>query len=224
MFSSMPSIFLPFLAVFAYIILISPDANAQSATIDSSIRSFHILHIQGKRYTVLLTTRGCFILKGKDTVVRHQGDYFLTMTFKDFDKDGYSDILIERNENTPNVCDLLLYDPILKSFKEVKDFEDFPNPMPIPKTKLYYSYYASGCADNDWASELFYIDHFKAVILGKVHGSACEADLSRSIHIYKATGTKFTLLKALPISTVGKYGDKWDFIKHYWFQMYKRFV
>src|SRR5258708_27309540 len=99
----------PFLILFILTGLLSSDClKAQSTQVDSTIFSFRVLHNQGKRYTALLTTRGCFILKWKDTVVRHQGDYFVSMAFTDFNKDGYSDILIERNENTPSVFDLLL--------------------------------------------------------------------------------------------------------------------
>jgi len=147
------------------------------------------------------------------------------MAFPDFNKDGYSDILIERNENTPSVFDLLLYDPNFGTFKEVKDFDLFPDPTPIPGTKLYYSYHRNGCADMDWVSDLFYLDHFRAVLIGKIHGSGCEVDLKRSIHIYKVTASRPVLLKTLPISTIGEYRDnKWGFIKQYWGKRYQQFL
>lgn len=201
--------------------LTAPGVRAQSVKIDSTIYSSRVVHIQGKRYTILLTTRGCFIQKGRDTLVRHQGDYFVTMTVKDFNNDGYADILLNRNEIRSNVFDLLLYDPVLRTFKEVRDFDRVPGPTPIPKTKLYFSYYAIGCADADWICELFYIDHFRTVIIGRMEGNGCETNRSRSIRIFKATGTEIT---TFPMTTVKRYGNKWSFIKQYWLHMHKRFL
>jgi hypothetical protein len=93
--------------------------------------------------------------------------------FSDFNNDGYLDIFMDAGGNTPEVYDLLLYDPSTKNFKKVQNFRLFPAPTHISGTKMYYSYHKNGCADMDWVSDLFYVNHFRAEIIGKIHGSGC---------------------------------------------------
>ena len=192
--------------------------------IDSSIY-FQALQIQGKKYTVLLTSSGCYILNTKkDTILRERGDYF-GLKCLDFNQDGFPDVFLEESSNTPEMYSLLLYDPLNGRFKKVKNFDLFPSPTRIARTKYYYSYHKNGCADLDWVSDLFYLDHFRTKLIGKIHGSGCEPDTNQSIHIYKVNGPKQILYKILPISIINSYRDsKWGFIKQYWSKKYTRFL
>jgi hypothetical protein len=199
--------------------------QAQRPGVDTTIQSFHVLRIQGVRYVALSTIRGCFILKGRDTLVRHLGDYFYSMECTDVNRDGFPDILMGRNENTPDVFDLLLYDARLRSFKEVNNFDLFPDPRPIPGTRLFYSYHKNGCADMDWVSDLFYLDHYNTVLIGTMQGNGCEADSNRFIRIYKIVASRRKLMKRFPIDIINKFKyTKWGFIKQYWAKKYREFL
>lgn len=199
----------------------SLHVRAQSAEIDSSIRDFRMLHVEGKRYGALLTTSGFFILREKDTLFRRLDDGINEFRFKYINQDGYTDILLDKSSHIPEMFDLLLYDPILKTFKPVRNFDRFPHPLPIPRTRLYDSYRKNGCADSDWISELFYIDRFKAVAIGQIYGDGCRADTSLSIEIYRLDSGKRHLLRRIKTASIG---NKWDFIKHYWYRTYRRFL
>ena len=88
-----------------------------------------------------MTPDGFQLLNSKNEIyLRHSGDYF-TWQFKDFNKDGYNDIYLDRGGNTPERFDLLVYVPTTKSFRQIKDFENFPAPENISGTKYFYSYH-----------------------------------------------------------------------------------
>jgi hypothetical protein len=199
--------------------------KAQVDDTDSIIRGLRVFRVQGEVFIASLTPQGCFIMRGSDTIVRHLGDYFFSITSKDFNKDGFLDILLDRSENTPGVVDLLLYDPKRKTFKAVQDFDLFPDPSPIPGTRLYYSYHRAGCADMDWESDLFYLDHYCAVRIGNILGNGCDGDPKQSIRMYKITPSGRKLMGTLPIETIGKYKDyKWGFIRNYWVRHCRKYL
>ena len=182
--------------------------------------------IQGKIYNGFLTPDGFQLLNSKnEKYLKHLGDYFI-WEFKDFNKDGYKDIYLDKGGNTPERFDLLLYVPTTKLFRQVKEFENFPAPENITGTKYYYSYHKSGCADMNWDSDLFYIKDFKAIRLANISGRECEnSGIKDGLYINKLIGDKKLLFKTLPIDTVHKFeNDKWAFIKKYWSENYKLFL
>jgi hypothetical protein len=182
--------------------------------------------IQGKKYNGFVTPNGFQLLNFRnETYLEHSGDYF-TWELKDFNKDGYKDIYLDKGGNTPERFDLLLYAPTTKSFRQVKDFEYFPAPENISGTKYFYSYHKSGCADMNWDSDLFYIKDYKAIRLANISGRECEnSGMKDGLYIYKLRGEKKNLIKTLPVKKVHSYkDDKWGFIKEYWAKNYRSFL
>ena len=144
--------------------------------------------------------------------------------FKDFNNDGFKDIFIEFFSNTPGDCDLYLYNPALKGFTHVAGISSYPAPIKIPGTKYYYSYHHSGCADENWDSDLFFIKNYKVVCIGNISGDACNLT-EPGIFIYRERGDNHKLVKRFKINVIEKYkGYKWEFIERYWKKNYQKFV
>ena len=174
--------------------------------------------IKGKKYIGVLNYQGLILLNSKhDTVLQYKGDYW-GFHFRDFNKDGYKDIFLDHGGNTPERYSLFIFLPLSSKFKEIKDFELFPDPKQIKGTKYYYSYHKSGCADSNWDSDLFYINNFRAIRLGNIAGRECNnRDIKDAIYIYRVHQDKKSLLKIVPIDILKRYKDfKWGFIKDYW--------
>jgi len=199
--------------------------KSKISQIDTSIYSQQTVAIQGKIYYGFLTRDGFQLLNSKNEIhLRYSGDYF-TWVFKDFNKDGYDDIYLDKGGNTPEWFDLLLYVPTTNSFRQVKGFEDFPAPENISGTKYFYSYHKSGCADMNWDSDLFYIKNFKAIRLANISGRECGNEgITDGLYISKVIGENKIPFKTLPIDTIHKFKQhKWKFIKKYWTENYNSF-
>ncbi len=197
---------------------ISLKLFAQTTQIDTSYYSYQTVSILKKNYHGFLTANGFKLLNSKNEIfLEHAGDYF-SWEFKDFNKDGYKDIFLDHGGNTPGRFDLLLYIPATKSFRQIKDFESFPDPAEIIGTKYFYSYHRSGCADMNWDSDLFYIKNYKAIRVANISGCECgKSGIKDGLYISRIRGEKKILFKTLPIETIYKNkGDKWKFIKVYW--------
>ena len=158
----------------------------------------------------------------KDTVYTHEGFASNGFEFEDFDNNGILDIRLNQITNVGGISELIFYDNENKIFKAVKEFENFPDPTKIKKTKYWFSYHRSGCADINWGSELFKIENFKAIKIGEIEGLGCEDEKENGIFIYKTKGNsrkKIYSEKRKP----GYYDDKWDFIEKYWNENYRKF-
>jgi hypothetical protein len=108
----------------------------------------------------------------------------------------------------------------------VQHFFDFPAAERIPATHYYYSYHHSGCADQNWDSDLFYIRDFQAVRLGNISGVGCPTDDRQkgAIYVHKIRDSNQILVKKIPISIISRYRkNKWGFIKQYWHKNYALF-
>ncbi len=159
-------------------------------------------------------------LRANDLQLSYAG--FDSFQFTDFNYDGYKDLLITYIANVPDICDLLLYNHRTHTFKQVRGFEKFPEPIRIPHTTFYYSYHASGCADANWDSDLFKIVNFKAIRMGNIQGLECGG--KEGIFITKIRGQSVKMYKQQPISTINHYKNyKGGFIKGYWIHHYKEF-
>ena len=212
-----------FLLVYCFQLFAQTKKHLQT---DTSVYSSKRVTISGKRYTGIITPKGFQLLSfEKKVYLKHPGDYF-TWEFKDFNKDGYKDIYLDKGGNTPGRFDLLIYVPTTKSFEQVKNFEAFPAPEKIKGTKYYYSYHRSGCADMNWDSDLFYIKEYKVLRIGNISGRECEnSGIKDGIYINKCRDEKKRLIKTFPIDTAHKFKeDKWGFIKEYWAKNYKSFL
>ena len=200
--------------------------NINVAQEDSLIFSQRAVSIHGKQYNGFLTRNGFQLLSvNQQAFFNAPGDYF-DWQVKDFNKDGFKDIYLNKGGNTPERFDLFLYLPKTKTFRQVVDFENFPATENIPGTKYFYSYHRSGCADMNWDSDLFYIKDFKAVRIANISGRECENSVEKDgLYVNKVRGVEKRLFKTLPIDTVHKFkNDKWGFIKKYWSENYKIFL
>lgn len=164
-----------------------------------------------------------FILnQSKDTVYKH--DSFSSNGFEviDLDENGMSDIRLNQISNVGGLGELIFFDPKNKVFKPIKDFIKFAEPTKIKKTKYWYSYQRSGCADMNWTSYLFYIKDYQAIPIGKIRSASCAGESENGIFVYKTIGDQGVLVKKYS-REAGYYSDKWDFIDAYWNHNYQQF-
>ena len=200
--------------------------------IDSAVRRAISTKIAGRQYSAVLDTDGSiridkdghhFVQQIKNSVLEGEGIY--DIKFIDVDGDGCKDVVVLHNSNVDDRRDLFLFDKRQGRFRQVKNFSDYPEPIEIEGTHLYYSYHRSGCADYDWDSDLFKIVNFKIVKVGNISGQGCDDDESHGIFIYKTVNGSAKLVKKFPMSKVGNYANgKWGFIADYWKHNYKEFV
>jgi hypothetical protein len=146
-----------------------------------------------------------------------------SLTFLDFDKDGYQDLLIRYFSNVPGMCDLFIYDKTNKHFIKINEFYKYPAAIKIPRQAVYYSYHRSGCADEDWDSDLFKIDNYKTITIGTISGRDCGDD-ETGVFIYGYNRLGKRLVNKMPIDEINNYYDtKWGFIAYYWKHNYAKF-
>jgi hypothetical protein len=158
-------------------------------------------------------------------------DGLSNLEFPDFDKDGYRDIMLTYMGNNFSY-DLYLFDKTNNAFRFVEGFDRFPYPQQLKtNSKYYFSYHRAGCADNNWVSDLFLIENFRTIHLGKIYGKGCDADIEeepQSIEIYKIidnTEDKPVLIAKIPyLKNIPVFMGKWDFIKRYWEKNYLKVV
>lgn len=192
--------------------------------IDRTIVSFQTTNILGEEFRCFGTNEYRIIVvnsKG-DTVLNH-GDLYFEFEFHDFNGDSLSDIVVHPLTNVPGIQNLLLFDKVKMSFTQVSDFESFPNPKPILGTRYFYSYHRSGCADNYWESDLFYIEEFKTHLLANISGNECEGE--KGIIVSKSFAGERKIIDKFPIEILEEYDDqKWGFIADYWKKNYSKFI
>ena len=192
-----------------------------------TILSSTIGYVDGHQFIVTCNSKyNLFVTNEKGDHIYVDSVYSPNQKFIDFNGDGYKDILIDYVTNTPGIRDLLLYDKGVKSFKQVVDFQNFPEAKRIGKTAYYYSYHRSGCADLNWDSDLFYIKDDQTIRIGNISGRQCgDTGLKDGIYIFKTLADVKTQIDHLPINTIKRYkGLKWEFIDQYWRKNYKRFL
>lgn len=220
--------FLCYVLLALLIITINLGVSAQKnipSPDDTTSYSIQVTTIKDKKYIGFLNMSGFYLIDARNKMVIFQsGDYF-TWELKDFNGDGNKDIFLDKGGNTPERFDLLLY-VSHNHFKQIEDFDKFPSPVHIKGTRFYYSYHKSGCADQNWDSDLFYIQGFKAVRLGNVSGNNCNnSGIKDGVYINKIKGEKKILIKTLPVNILAKFKNhKWGFIEHYWTTNYKNFL
>jgi hypothetical protein len=214
-------ILLTFIVFFLY----SWTVFSQNEIIDSSIISVDTATIENEFYKAIYRKDNYFIiLNSMDSVVFKKEKSYMLFEFIDFDNDGNKDLIfsyfgsIERN-------DLLLFETESKSFRMVENFIEFPAAKQIEKTKFYYSYHKSGCADGNWDSDLFIIENFRAIKIGNIAGRQCENIGEKDgIYIYKIKMESEILFESLDIGIIDNYENyKWGFIKDYWSKNYLKF-
>jgi hypothetical protein len=178
--------------------------------------------IKGIKYIGNLSEEGFSIIDLSQSVILHLSNQYFDFTFQDFNNDGCSDILLEWEGNVPERYSLFLYKTKNRRFEEVLNFSNFPAPKFIKGTKYLYSYRRAGCADESWASDLFFIQNNSTVRVGDIKGDGCGT--KKGIYISKVHQAKEFLLNTLPLGTIQKYKDnKFGFINQYWNKNWKIF-
>ncbi len=142
--------------------------------------------------------------------------------FRDYNKDGNSDLILEYLTNTPGTEELLLFNSDNNTFVKVEDFIKFPLSLKIRDTDYYFSYHKSGCADNNWDSDLFKIVDYKAIRIGNIRGIGCGNEQENGIYINNVNGDKVEQVKFIKRDE-GYWDGKWDFMLDYWSRNYKNF-
>jgi hypothetical protein len=216
--------------------LTSSEPHGKHLGTDQAIRTNQIkadtivysesLYINQQLFVVHQTNNDrIFVIKENRDTIFTRNDFSSDFEFKDFNGDGYKDIIIHYRTNVPGIEDLLLYAADEKTFKEVLDFQSFPAPEKIKGTDYYYSYHRSGCADMNWTSDLFYIKNYKAIKIGTIEGYECgNAGIKDGIYISKVAGDQELPVKQYPIHVISKYKSyKWGFIQEYWKKNWRSF-
>jgi hypothetical protein len=142
--------------------------------------------------------------------------------FIDFNNDKNSDVLIDYFGNNSTYF-LYLFDKKTNTFKNIKDYLNFPDAIQLKSNPVYYySYNRAGCADENWESDLFQIINFSLIQLGHIDGHGCD---SQDIKIYKIMNNdKEVLIEKKPYYTVIIDSiDKWEYLEKYWNKNYKKF-
>lgn len=192
--------------------------------IDSTIVTYDTTTILGEKYRGFGTNQyKLFVLNSTGDTVLNQSDLYFEFEFRDFNNDSLNDIVVHRLSNVPAIQDLLLFDRAKMGFTMVSGFDKFPDPKPIQGTDYYYSYHRSGCADNFWDSDLFYINKFEAHVLANISGNECEGE--KGIVVSKIINGERKAVDKFTVDILEKYADqKWGFIADYWTKNYTKFT
>jgi hypothetical protein len=198
--------------------LVTGQSNIESIIVTSDTTT-----ILGEKYTGFGTKElKLVVLNSKGDTVLNQTDSYFEFEFHDFNSDSLDDIVVHRLSNVPGIQDLLLFDQARMGFIIVSGFDKFPDSKSVQGTNYYYSYHRSGCADNFWDSDLFYIDNFETHLLGNISGNECEGE--KEIVVSRSIDGRREILDKFPVDILEKYEDhKWGFILDYWTKNYSKF-
>ncbi|UII23579.1 XAC2610-related protein [Fulvivirga ligni] len=200
------------------------DKSSIESIVDSTIVMSAHTSILEEKYVGFTTSGGkIIVLNAKRDTVLSQFTPYPDFEFKDFNADGLNDVIVKYLNNTPGQKDLFLFNKAKKTFAEVKDFNKFPTPEAIEGTRYYYSYHKSGCADNYWDSDLFYIEDSECHLIANISGNECEGE--KGIIVSQVYNGVKKQIDKFNIDVLNKYEDgKWGFIEDYWTRNYARFV
>lgn len=167
-------------------------------------------------YEFFIDTEGVFQLKekGSGVIQYSQNKNVTSFQIKDFNQDGYKDVIIEHPSNRV-LETLLLYNSKLKKFVLIENFINYPNSKKIDSSEFYYSYQGAGCAQNDWISRLYIISNYKIIDKGLIKGSGCLKNEQNGMYIYKYVENDTIQVKY--IKNENGFGqEKFDIINAYW--------
>jgi hypothetical protein len=179
--------------------------------------------INGNEYEACIKRPGIFTVKNSNgqVIYSHEDNPF-DFKFTDFNGDGYFDILMNYVSNSPGTQELILFNIKTNEFDAVEFFNSYPSSKRIKESNLYYSYHGSGCADNDWGSELYRLTGTSITLIGKIKGLGCLENDTNGIYIYKVNGTDEKLLNYTKREQ-GYWKGKYEFIDKYWTENTNKF-
>lgn len=213
--------------------IILNKAGSTDLKTDTSKHFFQKVLVDGESYTAYYTINkrlgeqgGFFIKKGLDQIVFSTKNIVIGAEFKDFDGDGYKDILLERRGVDSGQQDLLLYDPKTKKYILVGNCT---NAERIKDTKYYYSY-EDCCMGRFFSSDLFFISNFKIIRVGFIkYDDSIDGSKFYGLRIYRINGGTETLMQKLKGHINGNSaiatGRHIDFeLGEFWAKNYTRFI
>ncbi|WP_028376124.1 hypothetical protein [Leeuwenhoekiella sp. MAR_2009_132] len=174
------------------------------------------------RYEFFIDKNGEFKIKDESGEIQFsQVENITDFEIKDFDLDGYKDVIIIHPSNRV-LETLLIYNSSLQKFILIDNFTNYPSSKKIETSRFYYSYQGAGCAQNDWISHLYFIDNYKIIDKGLIVGYGCLKNEKNGIYIYKIAEKDTTLIKY--IKNENGFGqEKFDLIDNYWSNNLEKF-
>ncbi len=166
---------------------------------------------------------GCITNKNNDTVFKESNLQSIPI-FKDFDNDGCTDVLFK--SNIDDSYNLIMFDKKNRKFKKVENFIEYPDPVNISRSKYFYSYHSSGCADECWDSDLFFIENFNVIKIGNISRTIDTDDTKYEdvIVVNKIRKGRKILYGKIDFEIIEQQDrDKWKFIEEYWNKNYSKF-
>jgi hypothetical protein len=206
-----------------------PDTTSENDTMRESKLLLDTLTIEGNDFIVFQSYPGrdtscnlTIIDEKEDTVYVHRNYATNGFEFEDFDNDGLLDIRLYQLSNIEGISELIMYSKTSKSFQEILNFTDFPDPKKIDSSEFWYSYQRAGCADLNWESKLFKIVDFRAIEVGEINGFFCDNEPNKGIFIYRTSGKKKRQIHS-ENKWPEKFRDRSEYIEDYWYKNYKKF-
>ncbi|UTA66871.1 hypothetical protein [Emticicia sp. 21SJ11W-3] len=160
----------------------------------------------------------CLLRADGDTIVKFN-DYYNSIRFLDINQDGYSDIRVFVNSNSPNQCINYFFDNQSNGYKEITN--SYLDIELIRDSNLFYSYNSTGCGDMNWVSHISKIENFEETNIGSIEVNAC-GNKDEKINIYKLNNSNKVRIDSNPITVLEKQ-NKFDFIREYWRRNYALF-
>jgi hypothetical protein len=154
----------------------------------------------------------------RDTVFRTK-DIFFKTRLTDFNFDGCQDIRAEIFSREAGECQLFLFDQAGKTFRELSNVH--PNAEPIANTNYYYSYERIGCGGGKWRSELFVVEGFKSIKVGRMNSDNCEN--TGLVSIFRLDVNENEILYEEKTDAFTSEDGKREFIQKYWKKTYSSF-
>ncbi|WGH76401.1 hypothetical protein P8625_04365 [Tenacibaculum tangerinum] len=189
---------------------------------DSIYYKYESATIDKIKFEFFIDKNGEFKIKDTSGEIQFsQTENVTDFEIKDFDKDGYKDVIIIHPSNRV-LETLLLYNSSLQKFILIDNFTNYPNSQKIESSGFYYSYQGTGCAQNDWLSHLYLINNYKIIDKGLIKGFGCLKNEKNGIYIYKFA-EKDTLLIEYVKNEDGFGQEKFDFIDNYWINNLDKF-
>lgn len=184
--------------------------------------SIHLTAISNSDTTALLKSRSGGVETLIDTL--EQATAIVSMEVIDFDKNGSADILLDYIGNNSTYF-LYLFDSTTSTFRNIDNYLSFPDGQQLDSNRqLYYSYHRAGCADLNWASDLFTIKDFNIIHLAHLYAEGCGGE-QEGISVYSVidiNSDSTTLIETIPYSGEENH-DKWNILKKYWNENYSRY-
>lgn len=201
----------------AFILLLSTNIFAQNQNLKDS---FEVAESKVLVTNEIFKKKEILTIKINDEIVlqdtsEHNIFSSIEGNYDDFDKDGFKDIVITYSD-LRFISNVYLYDSENKIFRKVKNFSWFPEAQKLDSaTNLYYSYEATGCANDNWESFLFEIKDYTAIKIAEIQVDVCEFEIPKITYIQNLNPKEKIDIDSKEFG-YKKNGSKDDFMKLFW--------